>query len=93
MAKLDLMCISNTRLRNEIERGVLLINQLLFSFVFNNFYTTYFHFTVGLFSIEKIMLMGNHELMEIGNFSTNDINTLKSIAAKSILPDGFRNGK
>lgn len=66
MAKLDLMSISNTRLRNEIER-------------------------VGLFSIEKILLMGSQELMEIGNFTSNDINTLKCIAAKSILPEGFIN--
>ncbi|XP_014272363.1 DNA repair protein XRCC3 [Halyomorpha halys] len=66
MARLDVMCISDIKLRNEIER-------------------------VGLFSIEKILLMGNQELMEIGNFSNNDINTLKNIAAKSILPQGFRN--
>ena len=53
-----------------------------------------YYLTVGLFSVEKILLMGTEEFLELGNFSNEDINILKGIASKSILiQGGFRRGK
>lgn len=48
--------------------------------------------SVGLLSVNKILLMSNDDYFELGCFSVDDINTLKDTAAKSIFSSGFRRG-